>query len=108
MVKLANLAGMGEELIGIGRVVVAEDDGGGSHSGGGFSGEIRPGIAWVDLVSVAVRRHVLRPLPTVMVRVPISHLIIPYINLLLIFPPKNKLTNHNFLESNVLFDILKR
>ena len=78
IIKLGNLAGMGEKLVSIGGVVVAEDEGGGGHSGGGFSGEIRPGITRVDLVSPSVRRHVLRPLPAVVVCVTISHLIISH------------------------------
>lgn len=44
--------GMGEELIGIGRVGAAEDDGGGGHGGGGFPGEVRTGVAGVDLVGL--------------------------------------------------------
>lgn len=66
--------GMGEELIGIGRVGAAEDDGGGGHGGGGFPGEVRTGVAGVDLVGLPRGGHVLRPLPAVMVRVPVSHL----------------------------------
>lgn len=65
---------MAEEFAGIGRVRVAEDNGGCGHGGGSFSGEIRPGIVRVNPVSVTVSSHVLRPLPTVVVSVPVSYL----------------------------------
>jgi len=67
---------MTEKFVGISRVRASENDGCGGHSGGGFSGEIRPGIARIDLVSVTVRGHVLWPLPAVMVSVSVSHLIV--------------------------------
>lgn len=63
-----------EELIGISRVGAAEDDGGGSHGGGRFTGKIRPWIAWINPISSAVGGHVLRSLPAIMVTVSISHL----------------------------------
>lgn len=66
--------GVTEENRGVARVGATEDDGSGGHGGGSFSGEIRPGVARVDLVSTAVRAHVLRSLPAVMVTVPVSHL----------------------------------
>lgn len=73
--RKTNLVGMAEELTGVGGVGAAEDNGGGGHGCGGFSGEIRPGIARADLVSPAVSGHVLGSLPAVVVSVPISHLI---------------------------------
>jgi hypothetical protein len=66
---------VGDELVGVGGVGAAEYDGGGGHGGGGLSSEIRPRVARVDLVGSAVGGHVLRPLPAVVVTVPISHLI---------------------------------
>lgn len=65
---------MSEEDGGVGGVGAAKDDGGGGHGGGGFSGEIRPRVARVDLVSVSVGGHVLWSLPAVVVTVPVSHL----------------------------------
>lgn len=67
---------MAEKLTGISRVRVAENNGGGSHGSGGFTGKIRPGITWVNPVSPPVSGHVLGPLPTVVVSVSISYLII--------------------------------
>lgn len=66
--------GVSEELAGIGRVGATEDNGGSGHGGGGFSGKIRPGSARVNLVGGSVSSHVFGPLPTVMVRIPISNL----------------------------------
>ena len=63
-----------EELARVGRVGAAKDNGGGGHSGGGFTGEIRPGIARVNLVSSAVSGHVLGSLPAIVVTITISHL----------------------------------
>ena len=71
---------MAEQLGGVSRIRVSEDEGCGGHSGGGFSGEIRPGIAGVDPVGPPVGRHVLWPLPAVMVTVTISYLIENYQN----------------------------
>ena len=59
---------------------MAEDEGGGGHGGSGFTGKIRPGIAWVNLVCMAVGGHVLWPLPTVVISVSISHLTITLIS----------------------------
>lgn len=69
-----DLVGMSEKLGGVSRIGVSENDGCGGHSGGGFSGEIRPGITGINPISPSVSGHLLRPLPTVMVRITISHL----------------------------------
>jgi hypothetical protein len=66
---------MNEELIGIGRVRAAENDGSGGHCGGCFTSEIRPGITWVNLVCPPVSGHILWSLPTVVVSVAIANLI---------------------------------
>jgi len=66
---------MSEELIGIGRVRAAENDGSGGHCGGCFTSEIRPGITWVNLVCPPVSGHILWSLPTVVVSVAIANLI---------------------------------
>ena len=73
---MSNLVSMAEELAGIRRVGMPEDNGGGGHSGSCFSGKIRPRVAWIDPVSMTVGGHVLWPLPTVMVAVTISNLIV--------------------------------
>lgn len=65
---------MTEELTGVSRVRVAENDGGGRHGGGGFTSKIRPRVAGVDLVGPPVSGHILRPLPAVVVSVSISNL----------------------------------
>ena len=65
---------MSEELIGVGRVRAAENDGSGGHCGGRFTSEIRPRIARVNLVSPTVSGHILRSLPTVVVSVAIANL----------------------------------
>ena len=51
-----------------------KNNGRGGHRSSGLSGEIGPGIALVDLVRLPRRRHVLRPLPAVMIGVSITHL----------------------------------
>nr|GMC88280.1 hypothetical protein Iba_chr04eCG8590 [Ipomoea batatas] len=66
------------------RISFAEHDRGGGHGSSCLSGEIRPGIILVDLESSPGRRHVLRPLPAVVISVAIadlqkSHHFIPFI-----------------------------
>lgn len=70
----SNLLRVGEELVGVGRVGAAEDNGGGGHGSGGLSGEVRPWVVDIDAVSLAASCHILRPLPAGVVRVPITHL----------------------------------
>nr|GMC98113.1 hypothetical protein VIGAN_03027600 [Ipomoea batatas] len=68
------MVGVLEQLIGVGRVGAAEDDGRGGHGGGGLAGEVGSRPAWVNFVSRPRSRHVLRPLPAIVVGVTISHL----------------------------------
>ena len=56
------------------RVGLAEADGGGGHGGGGLAGDVGSRAAAVHLVRLPRRRHVLRPLPAVVVGVAVSHL----------------------------------
>jgi hypothetical protein len=56
------------------RVGAAEDDGGRSEGGRGLAGEVGPRVVLVDAVRLPRRRHVLRPLPAVVVRVAVPHL----------------------------------
>lgn len=71
-----------EQLRRVGAVVAAEDNGGGGHGGSGLSGEVGSRVARVDSVSGSRRRHVLRPLPAVVVGGSISNLTnSPQINL---------------------------
>ena len=63
-----------QEEAGVVRVVLPEHHGGGGHGGGGLAGDVRPGALAVDLVRLPRRRHVLRPLPAVVVRVAVAHL----------------------------------
>ena len=65
---------MCEEQPGISRVGTVKDDGGGGHCSSCFSGKIRPGSTWVNLVGGSVSGHVLWPLPTIMVSVTITNL----------------------------------
>jgi hypothetical protein len=63
-----------EEMGVVGVAGAAEDDGCGGHGGGGLCGDLRPGVLGVHLVRVPRRRHVLRPLPAVVVRVAVADL----------------------------------
>ena len=82
-----NLIGMAKELAGIGRIRVAENNGSSRHGGSRFSGEIWPWVARIDLVSVTVCGHVLWPLPTVVVAITVSYLIVKsHINNILLTP----------------------
>jgi hypothetical protein len=56
------------------RVGAAEDDGGGGERGGGLAGEVGARVVPVDAVRLPRRRHVLGPLPAVVVRVAVPHL----------------------------------
>jgi hypothetical protein len=56
------------------RVGAAEDEGGGGEGGGRLAGEVGAGVVLVDAVRLARRRHVLGPLPAVVVRVAVPHL----------------------------------
>lgn len=71
---ITNLVCVEEELTGISGIGATEYDGSCGQGGCGFSGKIRPGVARVDLVSMAVGGHILWPLPAVVVSVSISHL----------------------------------
>ena len=51
-----------------------EHDGRGGHGGGRLGGHLRAGVLGVHLVRPPRRRHVLRPLPAVVVRVAVPHL----------------------------------
>jgi hypothetical protein len=56
------------------RVVVPEHHGRGGHGGGGLAGDVGARSLAVHLVRLPRRRHVLRPLPAVVVRVAVAHL----------------------------------
>lgn len=68
------LFGMVQEEVRVMRIPRPENDGGGGHGGSCLSGEIRPRIALINLIRPTRRRHVLRPLPTVVVGVSIPNL----------------------------------
>ena len=68
------LLGVVQEEVGVVRVGLAEDHGGGGHGGGRLAGDVGAGVVAVDLVRLPRRRHVLRPLPAVVVRVAVPHL----------------------------------
>jgi hypothetical protein len=68
------LLGVVQEEVRVVRVGVAEDDGGGGHGRGGLAGDVGARVVPVDLVRLPRRRHVLRPLPAVVVRVAVAHL----------------------------------
>jgi hypothetical protein len=69
-----NLLCVVEEEVRVMRVGSSEDDGGGGERGGGLAGEVGARVVLVDAVRLARRRHVLGPLPAVVVRVAVTHL----------------------------------
>lgn len=71
-----HLVSMVKKFVSISFIVAAEDDGSSRHCGGGFTGEVRSRVAWIDSVSSSWSGHILRPLPTVMVCVSITNLFI--------------------------------
>ena len=68
------LLGVVQEEVRVVRVGVAEDDGGGGHGRRGLAGDVGARMVPVDLVRLPRRRHVLRPLPAVVIRVAVAHL----------------------------------
>jgi hypothetical protein len=56
------------------RVGSSEDDGGRGERGGGLAGEVGARVVLVHAVRLPRRRHVLGPLPAVVVRVAVPHL----------------------------------
>ena len=66
-----------EEEAGVVRVVLPEHHGRGGHGGRGLAGDVGPWPVAVDLVRLPRRRHVLRPLPAVVVRVAVADLASP-------------------------------
>ena len=68
------LLGVVQEQVRVVRVGVAEDDGRGRHGRRGLAGDVGARVVPVDLVRLPRRRHVLRPLPAVVVRVAVAHL----------------------------------
>lgn len=71
---MQDLLGMVEQLVGVDRIGVPENDRSRGHCSCSFSGKIRPGFAGVDPIRMAIRSHVLWPLPAVVVCVSITHL----------------------------------
>jgi hypothetical protein len=63
-----------EEEVGVVRVGLPEDHGGGGQRGGGLAGDVGSWTLAVDLVRLPRRGHVLRPLPAVVVRVAVTDL----------------------------------
>ena len=63
-----------EELVGVAGVGGAEDERRRRHCCGGFPGELGPRVLGVQPVRLPARRHVLRPLPAVVVRVTVADL----------------------------------
>jgi hypothetical protein len=68
------LLGVVQEKVRVVRVGVAEDDGRGRHGRRGLAGDVGARVVPVDLVRLPRRRHVLRSLPAVVVRVAVAHL----------------------------------
>jgi hypothetical protein len=71
---LIYLQGVVQEEAGVVRVGLAEDHGRGRHGRRSLAGDVRARVLPVDLVRLARRGHVLRPLPAVVVRVAVAHL----------------------------------
>ena len=68
------LLGVVQEKVRVVRVGVAEDDGRGRHGRRGLAGDVGAWVVPVHLVRLPRRRHVLRPLPAVVVRVAVADL----------------------------------
>jgi hypothetical protein len=75
-----------QEEVGVMRVGAAEDDGGRGERGGGLAGQVGARAVLVDAVRLPRRRHVLRPLPAVVVRVAVAHLSATRERLLMTWP----------------------
>ena len=69
-----HLLGVVQEEVGVMRVGAAEHDGCRGERGGGLAGEVGARVVLVDTVRLPRRRHVLGPLPAVVVRVAVPHL----------------------------------
>jgi hypothetical protein len=69
-----------EEEAGVVRVVLPEHHGRGGHGGRGLAGDVGPWPVAVHLVRLPRRRHVLRPLPAVVVRVAVADLAYTAVN----------------------------
>nr|GMC51750.1 hypothetical protein VIGAN_03027600 [Ipomoea batatas] len=69
-----NLLCMVEEKVRVMRVCWAEHDGRCRHCRGGLGRHVGAGVALVDFVGSPRRRHVFRPLPTVVIRVAVTYL----------------------------------
>ena len=61
---LSNLFSMGQQEIGISRVVSLEGNRSGGQSGGGFTGKVRTRMGLVDLESGSRSGHILGTFPT--------------------------------------------
>ena len=72
--ELEQLLGVVEEEVGVVRVGAAEHDGRRRERRRRLAGEVRPRVVPVHAVGLPRRRHVLRPLPAVVVRVAVAHL----------------------------------
>ena len=65
---------MEEQKAGIAMVMSVEDNGGGGHGGGCFTGDVGARVGWVDLIGPTRGGHVLGSLPTVMISIGVSNL----------------------------------